>query len=229
MLGMALDGGAMRLSYFTGFLHGLQEHDVQAEQMVGISIGALMSMGYLAGVPMKETFDELIPWAVKRRFTYDIYGQFLDFNMERYIRPEHLERFNGRLKIVATRVSLLGLETRVFDSYSDMQDLRRKLQASGSLPYLNEFPVRINDDWYVDGYATCWNPAVHLDTPRKLTVVGIPEWTNISHARELGDVVVMDDSRGHGLVSTFLLDEQVARDWFEVGHAKALEYLKAQT
>ena len=222
--GIALDGGAMRLSFFGGFLQKIQEEGYPVDEMVGISSGALVALGFMAGFSMQEVYDTHLQWIYERRLQYNIYEKYLD-HFDYLLTDEMIAGLNGRLKIVASRLTLLGPRTEVFDHFKDKADLKNKILASGSIPYFNQFPLWMNGNLYVDGYVTCRNPAQYLSASDKLSVLAIREFSDSDGAARLGDTVEMRSFEGFPAVYTFVASKDAIQAWFRYGYRQAEDYL----
>ena len=227
MNGIALDGGAMRTAFFAGFLCKIQETGHEVDQLVGVSGGALVAMGYVLGIDMRKSWEIQAEWIIENKYEINFYRKYLDA-FDHMIDRQSLEKLNKKLTVVASHVSWRGIVSESFNEFKDLEDLKQKLIASGAIPVLSAFPAQVADKYYIDGYFTCQNPASYLSTRNKLTVIAIPELAQVRKARDLGDVVIMDSYVGHNLLNTFVAKKESLQDWFDFGYRKAHEYLESE-
>lgn len=157
-IGLVLEGGAMRGMYTAGVLDTLMDCGIRADEVVGVSAGALFGVNYLSGqrgraIRYNKKFNSdpnylgLLPLLregniVSTEYAYDIVPHSLDrFDDETY-KASGVPFF-----AVATNVRTGLPEYIRIESVFEQMDV---LRASGSLPMVSQ-PVTIGDQQYLDG------------------------------------------------------------------------------
>lgn len=160
-LGLALGGGFARGIAHIGVLQVLEEHGVRVDHIAGTSAGSVIAAAYASGV----TPAELAKVAAQTRlrdmgqWTFSRMGLASNARLEVYLRKLlRATDFAGMripLQVVAT--NLRTGEPAIFTSGSVLTAIR----ASCAYPLMYQ-PVRIGEDWYVDGGLVCDVPVAPL-------------------------------------------------------------------
>lgn len=149
-IALALGGGGTRGFAHIGVIKALQAHGIEADIVVGTSVGSAVGALYAAGldgfdlqevsIPMKE--GEIVDWSWPRRGLFT--GKPLEEFVNRMVEQRPIERFRRTFAAVAT--DLKTGEKVVFRS----GDAGQAVRASCAVPGLFQ-PFTAGDHSYVDG------------------------------------------------------------------------------
>lgn len=158
MIGLVLEGGAMRGMYTAGVLDVFLEEQIRADSVVGVSAGALFGVNYLSGqngrvIRYNKRFNQDKRYLGLKPLITE--GNIVSTEYAYHWVPEKLDPFDNDsfmssgvpFYAVVTNVKTGQAEyIRIEDAFAQMDTLR----ASGSMPYVSK-PVRIGNQLYLDG------------------------------------------------------------------------------
>lgn len=215
VLGLALGGGGVRGAAELGVLSVLQRAGLEFDVVAGTSVGAIVGLGYVAGIPTAEMLEHFRKsrWIDLTRPSWGSRLSMLDANpmadaLLGVVGVETFEELPKPLAVVASE--LRSATTVVFTS----GPLREALLASSAVPGILE-PLRRDDQIIVDGGLTENLPVsqvlalgadivVAVDIlagpdesyepkdVRDMMMMGwsIIEWTSEQKGREAADIVI---------------------------------------
>jgi len=205
LIGVALGGGFARGLAHIGVLKVLEQENIPIDLIAGTSIGAVVGAGYASGMTvsdLQETaaqvrFKDFSRWTVSRfgLFSNDKMAAFL----RTFIRCKTFEELRVPLSVTAT--DIVTGEPAVFSS----GDLIDPVRASCAYPGMF-LPVRINDQWLVDGFLAHSVPATPLRQMGADKVLAIhlrSQWVKPKGPRHALDVIgqcfsIAQDKTSHG-------------------------------
>lgn len=155
---MVLEGGAMRGMYTAGVLDVLMEQNISADQIVGVSAGALFGVNYVSGqkgraIRYNKRFDSDPDYLGIRPLLRE--GNIVSTEYAYHRVPRELDPFDNAayqqkgtpFYAVVTNIRTGKPEyIRISDVFAQMDVLR----ASGSMPLVSR-PVAIGGERYLDG------------------------------------------------------------------------------
>lgn len=156
--GLALEGGAMRGMYTAGVLDTFLDEGIGAEEIVGVSAGALFGANYVSGQKGRtirynkrfnrdRTYMGLIPLLLEGNL---INTEYAYERVPHKLDPFDDEAFKAspsRFYAVATNLQTGRAEYMRVNSVFAQMDI---LRASGSMPFVSK-PVELNGALYLDG------------------------------------------------------------------------------
>ncbi|MGH9489101.1 MAG: patatin-like phospholipase family protein [Terriglobales bacterium] len=157
-IGLALGGGFARGIAHIGVLQVLEEHGIRVDRIAGTSAGSVIAAAYASGVTPAELAKVAAQTRLRDmgRWTLSRMGLASNARLEVYLRgllrETDFSRMRIPLQVVAT--NLRTGEPRVFTSGSALAAIR----ASCAYPLMYH-PVKIGDEWFVDGGLVCDVPA----------------------------------------------------------------------
>ena len=159
--GLALGGGPPRGIAHIGVLQVLEENGVKIDRIAGTSAGSVIAAAVASGVSPSELaqtaggarLSDMGRWTLSRMGLAS--NARLDVFLRKLLRETEFERMRIPLQVVAT--NLRTGEPRVFSTGPVLPAIR----ASCAYPLMYQ-PVRIGDDWYVDGGVVCDVPVAPL-------------------------------------------------------------------
>lgn len=160
-LGLALGGGFARGIAHIGVLQVLEEHGVRMDRIAGTSAGSVIAAAFASGVSPGELaatasgarLSDMGRWTLSRMGLAS--NARMDVFLRKLLRETEFERMRIPLQVVAT--NLRTGQPRVFSTGPVLPAIR----ASCAYPLMYQ-PVRIGEEWYVDGGVVCDVPAAPL-------------------------------------------------------------------
>jgi NTE family protein len=151
-IGLALGGGAARGIVHLGVLCALEEYKIPISVISGVSSGGIIGGLYAAGVPLKTLRDRLpsLNWRAFTSFQLSKRGMVSSKAIESLVTS-----FVGDMRVKECRIPFISVATNIcsgqamFFSDSDVS-LAKVIRASASFPGVYS-PVKIGDDYYIDG------------------------------------------------------------------------------
>ncbi|MEM0994373.1 MAG: patatin-like phospholipase family protein [Bacteroidota bacterium] len=149
-IGLALSGGVFRGVAHVGVIQALQEHEIEADAIIGTSAGAIAGALYAANKTPAEMMDFVQQWAwikaVRPSFTIDGLTSlaFLKEHLEHHIGHDRFEDLSKPFFAGVTNMNEGTLEAMNAGSLTDV------VMASCSIPLVFK-PVEIDGTVYVDG------------------------------------------------------------------------------
>lgn len=151
-IGLVLSGGGMRGIAHVGAIKAMEEHGIYPNHIAGSSIGAIVGALYAYGYnweTMLEFFKkiqilDIKKYALNKPGFIDAEKFYGDFKT--YLKGDNFNFLKKTLKITATNI--LNGRLEVFDS----GELIKPILASAAFPGVFA-PVKVNDNYYVDGGA----------------------------------------------------------------------------
>lgn len=162
---MVLEGGAFRGTYTSGVLDVLMQEGINMRSTVGVSAGAMNSVGYLSGQIGRSARTNL-------RFRHDsgfvglgairnddgIIGFDYIYNELEKIEPLDKESFlNPERQLVVVVTNCLTGKAEYIDKDGENVDIMQAIRASASMPFVSKM-VDINGTPYLDGGCSCKIP-----------------------------------------------------------------------
>lgn len=154
---LVLEGGAFRGLYTAGVLDCLMDNDINLNNVIGISAGALNATNYLAGCRgrtahclLKHRFDPRYVGFKAYRESGSIVNFkyiFEDYNFDQKLDEERLFRNDRHLYAGCTNVKTGKVE---FIETKDRDTFYKSIKASASMPVVSMM-VKINGEKYLDG------------------------------------------------------------------------------
>jgi NTE family protein len=191
LIGLALGGGFARGLAHIGVLRVLEQENIPIDFIAGTSIGSVVGAGYASGMTVRELeeiasqvrFKDFSRWTVSRfgLFSNDKMAAFL----RNFIRCKTFEELRIPLSVTAT--DIITGEPAIFSS----GDLIDPVRASCAYPGMF-LPVRINDQWLVDGFLAHSVPVAPLremGAERVLAVHLRSQWIKPKGPRHALDVI----------------------------------------
>jgi NTE family protein len=191
LIGLALGGGFARGLAHIGVLRVLEQENIPIDFIAGTSIGSVVGAGYASGMTAGELeevasqvrFKDFSRWTVSRfgLFSNDKMAAFL----RNFIRCRTFEELRIPLSVTAT--DIITGEAAIFSS----GDLIDPVRASCAYPGMF-LPVRINDQWLVDGFLAHSVPATPLRQMGAERVISIhlrSQWVKPKGPRHALDVI----------------------------------------
>ncbi|MBZ5521946.1 MAG: patatin-like phospholipase family protein [Acidobacteriia bacterium] len=191
LIGVALGGGFARGLAHIGVLKVLELENIPVDFIAGTSIGAVVGAGYASGMTIRELeeaaaqvrFKDFSRWAVSRfgLFSNDKMAAFL----KTFIRCRTFEELRIPLSVTAT--DIITGNPAIFSS----GDLVDPVRASCAYPGMF-LPVRINDQWLVDGFLAHSVPATplrHMGAEKVLAIHLRSSWVKPKGPRHVLDVI----------------------------------------
>lgn len=158
MLGLVLEGGAMRAIYTAGVLDVFMEEGIWPDGLIGVSAGAIHGSVYLGNQPGR-TIRYYKKYSRHKNFmsfyslltTGDLVGeQFCYHDLPDFLDPFDYDTFaNSKIAYYATCTDLLtgkAIYRRCTDLHKEMDYMR----ASASMPYVSKI-VEIDGQKLLDG------------------------------------------------------------------------------
>lgn len=166
---LVLEGGAMRGMYTAGVLDCFMDHDISFDAVIGVSAGALFGVNLLSKqrgrvIRYNKRFNSdknymgIRPLLrekniVSTKYAYDTVPRELDpFDDEKY------KKSDIPFYAVVTNIRTGKPEYVQIKSVFDQMDV---LRASGSMPVVSK-PVKLGNEWYLDGAVTDSIPYEHM-------------------------------------------------------------------
>lgn len=166
---LVLEGGAMRGMYTAGVLDCFMDHDISFDAVIGVSAGALFGVNLLSKqrgrvIRYNKRFNSdknymgIRPLLrekniVSTKYAYDTVPRELDpFDDEEY------KKSDIPFYAVVTNIRTGKPEYVQIKSVFDQMDV---LRASGSMPVVSK-PVKLGNEWYLDGAVTDSIPYEHM-------------------------------------------------------------------
>jgi NTE family protein len=151
-LGLALGGGAARGISHLGVLCALEEYKIPISVISGVSSGGIIGGLYAAGVPLKTLRDRLpsLNWRAFTSFQLSKRGMVSSKAIESLVTS-----LVGDIRVQDCRIPFISVATNICTGqahfFSDSEDsLAKVIRASASFPGVYS-PVKIGDDYYIDG------------------------------------------------------------------------------
>lgn len=157
-VGLLLEGGGMRGLYTNGVLDILMDNNIQIDEIVGVSAGALFGINYFSNQRGR-------PLRYNKRFAKDKRymgfrswlktGNFVNREFTYYEMPVHLDIFDNE-KYIESGKKLIAVATNVHTGKAEYFPIDNpfhqveELRASSALPFLSKF-VELNNNQYLDG------------------------------------------------------------------------------
>ena len=173
---LVLEGGAMRGMYTAGVLDCFMDHDISFDAVIGVSAGALFGVNLLSKqrgrvIRYNKRFNSdknymgIRPLLrekniVSTKYAYDTVPRELDpFDDEELVEAgiswkEYVENTSDW----GTYYTKINGEYVQIKSVFDQMDV---LRASGSMPVVSK-PVKLGNEWYLDGAVTDSIPYEHM-------------------------------------------------------------------
>ena len=154
---LALQGGAFRGVYTSGVLDCLMENDINLNTCVGISAGALNGVNYISGnigrsAKINLEYRHNPNWVGYKALKSDrgIVGFSFIFNKITDKLPFNYNRFYSKDRTLYALVTNIntGLQEAITNHQKEL--IFTAVKASASMPYISQ-PVKINDNYYLDG------------------------------------------------------------------------------
>jgi NTE family protein len=245
VVGLALGGGGVRGAAELGVLSVLEEAGIAFDVVAGTSVGAIVGLGYVAGVPTSVMLEHFRKsrWMDLTRPSWGSRLSMLDANpmADALLGVVGVETFEDLPKPLAVVASDLRTATTVVFTSGP---LREAVLASSAVPGILE-PLRRDDMLIVDGGLTenlpvsqaralgadivvavdiiaGPNGAYEPKDVRDMMMMGwtIIEWTSEQRGRELADVVISPP------VSRFnMMDFGLVPTLYDIGVESAREQL----
>eukprot|EP00948_MAST-09A_sp_MAST-9A-sp1_P003332 g3332.t1 len=149
--------------YYWGVAKCLQVHNLATKNVrfTGSSAGALAATGLVLGTD----FDQVKEMALK--CVDDCHGNVMPaFQLRQYLTKvmsailkegDHL-KVKDRVAIVVTALNIWGSNRREFREFKTLEELKQVLIASCCLTPIAGFPIKINDEWVMDGGIADFQP-----------------------------------------------------------------------
>ena len=220
-LGLAINGGAIRCSYYIGFLQYIYEKKITIDEISALSSGVVAGLIYYSGESPKEIFDDFSRELSQNRLKPKIFSILLNNLLRKYYhKDEDILKLNLKLKIATTKIP--KFKSIIFDNFSNFDDLFKIAEASCSLPYFFNFPVKFKNEYYIDGYFSERNLASYLTTKKKIFLFpfSISKNTNDQDLLEIG---LGNDFSLKNILSTFIFNEDISNFWYQRGYSDALD------
>lgn len=171
-LGLALGGGFARGIAHIGVLQVFEEHGVRVDRIAGTSAGSVIAAAYASGVTPLELaraaaqtrMRDMGQWTLSRMGLAS--NARLEIYLRKLLRATDFGRMRIPLQVVAT--NLRTGEPAIFNSGSVLAAIR----ASCAYPLMYQ-PVRIGEDWFVDGGLVCDVPVAPLRTAGAARVIAV--------------------------------------------------------
>lgn len=174
--GLALSGGGARGIAHLGILQALEENGFIPSVMSGVSMGALVAVGYALGMKPKEMLqlieEEVKPFSLSNA-NLSRSGLFSMKRVEKIFREKAVPDDFSTLNI-PVYITITNLNTGKFEIHSKGKLIDYTL-ASATIPLVFK-PVEIDGVYYVDGGLTK-NMAAHILEGKCDKVIGI----NVNH------------------------------------------------
>lgn len=161
MVGLVLEGGAMRGMYTTGVLDQMIEHEIELDQVIGVSAGALFGVNFLSGqkgraIRYNKRYNQDKDYLGLRPLLREGNIVSTEYAYERV--PYKLDPFDDEafkkakapFYAVVTNIETGKPEYIEIKSVFEQMDV---LRASGSMPFVSK-PVKIDGQTYLDGGIT---------------------------------------------------------------------------
>ena len=149
---MALGGGAARGIAHCGVLLGLEELKVPIHVIAGVSSGCLIGGLYAAGVPVSVLISKLssLNWRSFTSFHLSKRGMVSSVRIQQLV-----ESLVGKVTLNDCDIPFMGIVTNVVKGQTQVffqsdHLLSKVVRASVSFPGIYP-PVKIDDDYFVDG------------------------------------------------------------------------------
>lgn len=203
-IGLALSGGGVRGLAHIGVLKVLDRLGIKPSAIAGCSMGSVIGAAYAAGKTPEEMEEfvlsvrpyKLIDFSISRLGIKKM-GKF-ENALQDFLEIEDFNALQIPLYINATNITQ-GKE-RVFSSGNIMQAIRASTAYPGVFA-----PVKIGDDYYIDGGVTNHQPFSILPKGiKKFIVVNVTPMRTI-HVYERASIPTMLD------VSVRMMQEEIAK------------------
>jgi hypothetical protein len=226
-LGIALNGGALRCSYYVGFFQYLYDYNIEVDEISAISSGVIAGLIYFSKENPKKVFDKFGKELEKYKFKPKVFSIMLDmFLKEYYLEKEKLEIINKKLKVLTTK--LPKFEPIIFDQFSDLDDLFRITSSSCSLPFFFNFPVINNNEYYIDGGFARQDLTNYLNTNKKIQLSPFCIKKNKKN-ESIINLGIEDKNTFKDLYYSFFYNADISNKWFENGYQDAENTFKNST
>jgi len=149
-IGIVLSGGGVRASAHAGALKALEEAEIYAHHISGISAGAIVGALYCAGISPDKIRSIIKLKSFFRLFSFrDIWEGFVDTDyleemIKKYVPDNSFDSLKTKLTIGVSNLNEGRFEL------IDKGELANVVAASSAIPLLIK-PVRIGKSVYVDG------------------------------------------------------------------------------
>jgi len=149
-IGLALSGGGARAAAHIGLIKVLNDTGIQIDYISGTSGGAIVAALFAGGVPVEKMLDLADRGSLFRLFRPGIPSKgltnlnYLKELLEEFLEVNKFEDLEIPLSLVAS--NLMSGKKEIFDSGS----LYDGVMASCAVPLIFK-PIKVNDQWYVDG------------------------------------------------------------------------------
>jgi len=149
-IGLVLSGGGVRGIAHIGAIQALEENNIKPNYIAGTSSGAIVGALYASGYScnkMMQFFNRvkifsLNKYAINKPGFIDTEKFYDDFKS--YLTTDNFDNLNKKLFVTAT--NLLSGKLKIFRK----GELIKPILASAAFPGVFT-PVKINDDYYIDG------------------------------------------------------------------------------
>ena len=156
--GLVLEGGGLRGVFTAGVLDCFMENDIEFENIIGVSAGAIHATSYLSkqkGRAMKATVDHVGKKEYCSFSNVIKTGNLFETNYAYNLIPNKFNPFdyeayrNSKMKLYATVTDVISGDADYIE-LSDLENQMDALRASASLPLVSEI-VEYNGKKYLDG------------------------------------------------------------------------------
>ena len=173
-IGLALGGGAARGIAHVGALLGLEQLNVPIHVISGVSSGALIGGLYAAGLPLSVMISKLssLNWRSFTSFHLSKRGMVSSAKIQTLV-----ESLVGKVTLNECAIPFMGVVTNILKGKSSVfyqtdHSLATIIRASVSVPGIYP-PVKIDDDYYVDGGVYQNLPSLPLRDYGATDVIGV--------------------------------------------------------
>ncbi len=216
------------VSYYDGFINELKNNGIVFNSYLGLSGGAISSVTSCLDIDSKKIWNDIEcdlwqdqkPGFVSRFFKREFKTRIVGNTAEQEI----LDKINGKVVIVAAKVPSFDLT--YFTHFETVDDLRRKMMASSTLPYLMyPFPAKIKDDYYVDGWFGLFNRLnFHINSEKAIILRASPGFK--VRMCKIGDHIWRVKILLPKMIwKIFRPTKEIMLDWFEEGKMAGQQFL----
>lgn len=242
-IALVLSGGGSRGAIQLGVLHAFDEYNIKIDAISGTSIGAIIGSLYCAGVKPIVVKELMESNSFVNIFhpSWNLKGLM---NMKKLynVLEEYIPNDNFNSLKIPMHICVSNINTNKYEIFNKGR-LFDKIAASASIPVVFE-PVKIDDDYYVDG-GLINNLPIDPFIGKYKTIIGI----NINKhknrekhnmwimAQRIIDLVIIQNSEPNFdkcdyLINPFInfehniLNFNNTDKFFELGYAEGLNFVK---
>ncbi len=222
-LGIVLNGGSLRCAYYTGFLQYVYENKIKLDEIVTISSGIIPAIIHFSGESPEDIYNEFKGKILKDRKNMKIFSILLRELIDTVFKSDDDVRIlNSKLKVISTK--LPQFKPHVFDEFKTKEELFQIGSSSCSLPYLFDFPAKVNKSYFIDGvFSKKYLPDM-LNTKRKIVLSSFsPIKTRLNEESKTASIGKKVSLKHY--LSTFLYDEKITTHWYDKGYHDAIKIL----